>query len=70
MFVSPQVVHKSVLDVAEEGTVAAAATGVNAVFRRRGMPTLRVLFNRPFLLLISNTDVQSTLFIGKLTNPK
>ncbi|XP_076777404.1 serine protease inhibitor A3C-like [Arvicanthis niloticus] len=65
-----QVVHKAVLDVSEAGTEAAAATRVNYFFRSRGMPAMRLFFNRPFLMVISRTDVQTTLFMAKVTNPK
>ena len=66
-----QVVHKAVLDVAETGTEAAAATGV--VIKRKLaliMNPLNVNFNRPFLLMISDTDTRTSLFLAKVTNPK
>ncbi|XP_076777401.1 serine proteinase inhibitor 2.4-like [Arvicanthis niloticus] len=64
-----QVVHKAVLDVAEAGTEAAAATGLNLVFYTRRLQKMNVLFNRPFLMFITHTDVQTTLFMVKVTNP-
>ena len=65
-----QVVHKAVLDVAETGTEAAAATGFIFGFRSRRLQTMTVQFNRPFLMVISHTGVQTTLFMAKVTNPK
>ncbi|XP_013202054.1 serine protease inhibitor A3N-like isoform X2 [Microtus ochrogaster] len=65
-----QVVHKAVLDVAERGTEAAAATGLlmrgSALIRN----PLRVNFNRPFLMIISDTNTQTPLFMAKIMNPK
>ncbi|XP_043777895.1 serpin A3-2-like [Cervus elaphus] len=62
-----QVVHSAVLDVDEEGTEGAAATGMGIVatsFRR----TI-VRFDRPFLIAIVLKDTQSIIFLGKVTNP-
>ncbi|XP_041489227.1 serine protease inhibitor A3N-like [Microtus oregoni] len=65
-----QVVHKAVLDVTETGTEAAAATGLllrgSALIRN----PLRVNFNRPFLMIISDTDTQTSLFMAKIMNPE
>ncbi|XP_028617704.1 serine protease inhibitor A3C-like [Grammomys surdaster] len=63
-----RVVHKAVLDMSEADTEAPPATGANLVFRRRGMET-NVSFNRPFLMVIYDTDHQTILFIGKVTDP-
>ena len=65
-----QVVHKAVLDVAETGTEAAAATGVGIVAASQSMNPLNVNFNRPFLMIISDTNTQTSLFMAKVTNPK
>ena len=65
-----QVVHKAVLDVAETGTEAAAATGIRIVATSLNMNPLRINFNRPFLMTIHNTNTQTLLFMAKMTNPK
>ncbi|XP_052594173.1 serine protease inhibitor A3N-like [Peromyscus californicus insignis] len=65
-----QVVHKAVLDVAETGTEAAAATKVMAVGSALILNPLRVYFNRAFLMMISDTNTQIPLFMAKVTNPK
>ena len=66
--VSLQVVHKAVLDVGEEGTEGAAATGVKV-----GITSINnhipLSFNRPFLIAIVLKDTQSIIFLGKVTNP-
>ncbi|XP_036062381.1 serine protease inhibitor A3N-like [Onychomys torridus] len=65
-----RVVHKAVLDVAEIGTEAAAATGWKAVPLCAKFISMTVRFDRPFLMLISDTDTQTTLFLAKISNPK
>ncbi|XP_040831494.1 alpha-1-antichymotrypsin-like [Ochotona curzoniae] len=63
-------VHKAVLDVAETGTEAAAATtyGSIAGYAFFGPRTI-VHFDRPFLIAIVSTDPPSILFLSKVTNP-
>ncbi|OBS77517.1 hypothetical protein A6R68_20094 [Neotoma lepida] len=63
-------VHKAVLDVAETGTEAAAATRVIATGSALILKPLRVNFNRAFLMIISDTNTQTPLFVAKVTNPK
>ncbi|XP_021034836.1 serine protease inhibitor A3M [Mus caroli] len=65
-----QVVHKAVLDVGETGTEAAATAGFIFGFRSRRLQAMTVQFNRPFLMVISHTGVQTTLFMAKVSNPK
>ncbi|XP_038192394.1 serine protease inhibitor A3N-like [Arvicola amphibius] len=64
-----QVVHKAVLDVGETGTEAAAATGVMMMGSALILNPLEVHFNRPFLMTISDTETQTSLFMAKVTNP-
>jgi serpin B len=66
------VVHKAYVDVAEEGTEAAAATA--AVFAmmavlRKPQPDVQLVFDRPFLFLISDTASGLPLFLGQFTRP-
>ena len=64
--VSPQVRHGAGLDVDEEGTEGAAATGVAI---KRGVLRTIVRVNRPFLIAVVLKDTQSIIFLGKVTNP-
>ncbi|ERE73837.1 serine protease inhibitor A3N [Cricetulus griseus] len=64
------VVHKAVLDVAETGTEAAAATGVSISFRSRKWLPMTVYLDRPFLMIVFDTNTQIALFMAKITNPK
>ncbi|MDH3582902.1 MAG: serpin family protein [Phycisphaerae bacterium] len=63
------VVHKAFVAVDEQGTEAAAATGVVV-----GVTSVRMVANvrmdRPFLFLIRDKRTHSILFLGRLMNPK
>uniref|UniRef100_A0A8C8UQR6 Serpin domain-containing protein n=1 Tax=Peromyscus maniculatus bairdii TaxID=230844 RepID=A0A8C8UQR6_PERMB len=59
-----QVVHKAVLDVAETGTEAAAATEFEEVYISSQFKSITVRFNRPFLMFVSETNTQTTLFLS------
>ena len=62
-----RVIHKTFLEVYEEGTEAAAATCVVMVW---GSPTgLIMRINRPFLFVIREKNSGIILFIGKIVNP-
>ncbi|HTA31011.1 MAG TPA: serpin family protein [Candidatus Cybelea sp.] len=65
------VVHKAFVEVDEQGTEAAAATGVMvksmAVRRPEPPPTFRA--DHPFLFLLRDTHLGSILFLGRVTNP-
>jgi serpin B len=64
-----KVVHQAYVDVNEEGTEAAAATGstmmLTSAFVR--IPVLRV--DHPFLFLIRENATGSVLFFGRVVNP-
>uniref|UniRef100_A0A4D5RN74 Putative serpin n=1 Tax=Ixodes scapularis TaxID=6945 RepID=A0A4D5RN74_IXOSC len=62
------VVHKAVVEVNEEGTEAAAASGVVAVNRLIGVPSLEFNVNQPFLFFIRNTQTQDFLFAGQVNH--
>ncbi|KFR12237.1 Serpin B11 [Opisthocomus hoazin] len=62
------VVHKTYVEVNEEGTVAAAGTG--AVIVRRSLPLTEVfLADHPFLFFIRYNPTNTILFFGKLCSP-
>ena len=70
LFIS-NVIHKAYVDVNEEGTEAAAATGVAMRMTSAGpgqMPVFRA--DRPFLFLIRDNHSGGILFMGRLMNPK
>ncbi len=60
------VVHEAWLQVSEEGTEAAAATGVGTLDTSVGE---FVSLNRPFLFLIEDKRSGTILFIGKISDP-
>lgn len=64
------VVHKAYCDVNEEGTEAAAATGV--VVGVRSAPAKPKVFkaDRPFLFAIHHDPTSTILFLGRVSNPK
>jgi serpin B len=70
LFISA-VVHKAFVDVNEEGTEAAAATGVvmrsMAVMRPRPTPVFRA--DHPFIFLIRDTRSGGILFLGRMVDP-
>jgi serpin B len=67
-----EVVHKAFVDVSEQGTEAAAATGITMRATAMRMPEQAVVFraDHPFLFLIRDTHTGVVLFIGRLMNPR
>lgn len=67
------VVHKAFVEVAEEGTEAAAATamGFKALGARPAREPDPVVFraDRPFLFAILENSTRTVLFLGRLENP-
>ena len=65
------VVHKTALEVNEEGTEAAAATGV--VVGVAAMPPerpFRMTVDRPFVLILQDSRTGAILFLGSIVRPK
>jgi serpin B len=66
------VIHKAFVDVNEEGTEAAAATGVimmrsSAVVRPKVPPVFRA--DHPFVFLIRDNRNGAILFLGRVNDP-
>jgi serpin B len=69
LFISA-VVHKAYVDVNEEGTEAAAATGVTMKLTSIGAPPVVFRADHPFIFLIRDNLTGSILFMGRTANPK
>jgi len=63
-----QVVQRTFLEVDEDGTEAAAATGVAMSVSARA-PLSVVSFDRPFLFLLTDTATRSPLFVAAVHDP-
>ena len=62
------VVHAATLRVGEAGTTASAATAVTVVpTAGRSGPVVR--FDRPYLMLITDTRTGEPLFLARVANP-
>lgn len=71
-FCISQILHKTLLEVDEEGTVATAATAVLPVplSPRKGPETTRTLvFDRPFAIAIIDASSGAILFVGVVYDP-
>jgi serine protease inhibitor len=69
LFISA-VVHKAYVDVNEEGTEAAAATGVVMRVTSVEMPPPVFRADHPFIFLIRDNHTGSILFLGRVESPK
>jgi len=69
LFISA-VVHKAFVEVNEEGTEAAAATGVGMAMTSAPKKMPVFCADHPFIFLIRDNNSGSILFIGRLMNPK
>ena len=61
------VLHKGFVDVNEEGTEAAAATGAGVALLSAQLP---LVIDRPFLLLIRHRSTGEILFLGRVLDPR
>ncbi|XP_019640737.1 PREDICTED: leukocyte elastase inhibitor-like isoform X1 [Branchiostoma belcheri] len=68
LFIS-EVVHKAFVEVNEEGTEAAAATGVRMKMRMMPRPPVPFLVDHPFMFLIRDNRSSSVLFLGRMSKP-
>jgi serpin B len=72
LFFLGEVIHKTRLEVDEEGTVAAAATDVELMegsMLGEVMPTKTLVFDRPFAVLLRDTITGSIVFVGVVYEP-
>jgi serine protease inhibitor len=63
------VVHEATLRVAEKGTVASAATAVGIMPAAGQVPTRAIVFDRPYLLLVTDTRTGEPLFLARVADP-
>jgi len=64
-----EAIHKSFIEVNEEGTEAAAVTSIGIV--ETSMPSIPIFYaDRPFLFAIRENKTGSILFFGKLMDPE
>jgi serpin B len=67
------VIHKAYVDVSEQGTEAAAATGVAMQTVSAEFPSVKIEVFRadhPFFFVIRDNGTGSLLFAGRLVNPQ
>jgi serpin B len=69
LFIS-EVVHKAYVDVQEEGTEAAAATGVVMKRLIAELPSRVFRADHPFVFVIRDLRSNSILFLGRVTDPR
>ncbi|MBV8842626.1 MAG: serpin family protein [Bryobacterales bacterium] len=67
-----EVVHKAFVDVTEQGTEAAAATGIAVTMAAVLVPRPPLVFraDHPFMFVIRDVHSGTILFIGRLMSPK
>jgi serine protease inhibitor len=71
-FFLDEVIHKTRLEVDEEGTVAAAATGIvmeTCSLIPEDLETKTLIFDRPFALLLRDTITGAVVFAGVIYEP-
>jgi serpin B len=67
-----KIIHKTYIDVTEEGTEAAAVTAimmVGSMASPEEVVPFSMIVNSPFLFTIKDTEEGNILFIGAVTNP-
>ena len=64
------VIHKTFIEVAEQGTEAAAVTAVQMEIKAIAMDQFSMTIDRPFFYAITDNTTNSILFMGIVTEPK
>ena len=62
--------HKAFVSVDEEGTEAAAATGVVVILESARPTPKKVMVDRPFIFLIRDRATDAILFVGRVEDPR
>jgi serine protease inhibitor len=62
--------HAATLDVGEKGTVASAATAVGMAPTAAQVQPPQVLFNRPYLMVVTDRATGEPLFMARVANPE
>src|ERR1051326_1895864 len=65
-----EVIHKAFVEVNEEGTEAAAATGVLLGYKSVPPPSRVFKADHPFLFFIRDRNTNTVLFSGRVVNPQ
>ena len=66
---STRVVRQAYIDVDEQGTEAAAATGVGVSTTALIRSSLNVVVDQPFLFAITEVATGAPLFLGRVLDP-
>ena len=64
-----KVVHAAAMNVTEEGTKAAAATGMTITLTAAPQPSEKIVVDRPFTYMLVDRGTDTILFIGQVTDP-
>lgn len=65
-----QISHRAVIEVTEQGTEAAAATGIGAVITSVRPPPEEFRVDRPFVFAIVDDETGAILFAGRIADPR
>jgi serpin B len=65
-----EVIHRAVIDVAEEGTEAAAATAITMMTASARAPAEAFVVDRPFLFYVVDNATGAILFEGRVSDPR
>jgi len=68
VFIS-DVIHKAVMEVDEEGTIASAGTAASMRLRCIPVPPIPMVVDRPFLVLLRTTESNIPIFIALVNKP-